>query len=361
MAAMRSPSESDLDGRVAVSAVIPTRNRPASLSRTLRALGRQERLPDEVVVVDASDEPLDERWIRAECGAVPAVVYRHVRPGVCAQRNLGIRLARGTYVLLCDDDIELPPDYLARLVAYLDAHPAEGAASGLICEPDGAGGIRTGFSAPSLRHLFFAFVFQLSVWADVEAARAGALGAVPLELLRRWYRRRGNRWTAAGWPLVTQVGGPVIRTATYGLGAALVRRSWLLASPFDERLGDHGIGDNYGVALGFPDGGGIAVFPDLRVLHQLAPENRLPPAEAYYRRVLALDYFIRTSGRFSRTATAWLAWSLVGKAIAAGVHRQGELFRRTLAAFLVVVTARNPLLEGARRPAGAPVSASVRA
>jgi hypothetical protein len=31
-----------------------------------------------------------------------------------------------------------------------------------------------------------------------------------------------------------------------------VRRQWLIRSPFDEVLDPHGIGDNYGVAFGFP-------------------------------------------------------------------------------------------------------------
>ncbi|HXH83780.1 MAG TPA: glycosyltransferase [Candidatus Tectomicrobia bacterium] len=343
-----------VDEGPAVSVVIATRNRVASLRRLLRALARQECLPDEVVIVDASDRPLDEHGLRADCGAVPTVVYRHVHPGVCAQRNLGIRTARGRYVLLCDDDVEPPPEYLARLVAYLEAHPSEGAASGLICEADGRAGFRTAFGAPSFRHLAFAFLFQLSVWADVEAARAGALGALPLRALRRWYRWRGNRWTAAGWPLVTQVRTPVIRTATYGLGAALVRRGWLLASPFDEKLGPHGVGDNYGVALGFPEGSGIAVLGDLRIAHHRAPENRLPPADAAYQRALALDYFIRTSGRFSRWNTAWLAWSLVGKAAVAAFRRDRHLFRRTLAALHIVVTGRNPLLGPAGRSVRGP-------
>lgn len=283
-----------------VSVVIPTRNRPASLARTLDALARQTRPVYEIVIVDSSDQPLEEAALHASNPARPPLVCLRSRPGLCAQRNIGIRQATGSHVLLCDDDIEPPPEYIARLIAYLAENPTEGAATGLIREADGAGGFSRGFARPSFRHLAFAFLFQHTVWADVDGAEAGRLGALPLRALARWYRRRGNTWTAAGWPLVTQVSNSVLHTATYGLGAALVRRSWLLNSPYDERLGTHGIGDNYGVALGFPGEHPIAVLVDLPILHHRAAANRLDPADAYLHRVLALDYFLRTSGRLDR-------------------------------------------------------------
>ena len=40
-----------------ISAVIPTRNRSASLLRTLHSLHNQIRRPDEILVVDASAQP----------------------------------------------------------------------------------------------------------------------------------------------------------------------------------------------------------------------------------------------------------------------------------------------------------------
>jgi hypothetical protein len=247
-------------------------------------------------------------------------------------------------VLLLDDDVEPPPEYIARLAAHLEAHPSDGAVSGLIVEPDAAGAFPAGFETPSARHLLFAFVFQLTVWGDVGATRANAITAAPLAQLRRWYRRRGNTWSLAGWPLVTQVREPVVRTAIYGLGAALVRRAWLLDSPYDERLGAHGIGDNYGVALGLPAEHGVVVLADLPVRHHRVGENRLDAAEAHFRRVLALDYFLRTDTRFSRLNVAFLAWSLIGNAIRFALRGDRALLRCTLRALPLVCLGRNPLL-----------------
>ena len=318
-----------------ISVVIPTRNRPASLARTLAALARQRPVPDEVIIVDASDTPLPDSL----CAAYPGLTISLFRAqaGVCTQRNAGIRRAIGDSILLCDDDIEPPADYLRRLEEFLRENPAAGAVSGTICEP----GIARGFATPSIRHVLFAFVFQLSVWADTAALPSG----IVLAPIRRWYARRGNTWSAAGWPLITQTRSAVVHTATYGLGAALVRRDWLLASPFDERLGTHGIGDNFGVALHFPAALPIAVLADVFVTHHRAEENRLNAAETFHQRVLALDYFVRTSGRFPRSSTAWLAWSLVGKAIIAVSQRDRRMLRSITRVLRVVVSGVNPLLE----------------
>jgi len=325
-----------------VSVVIPTRNRPASLQRLLRSLAVQQRKPLEVIVVDASDTPL-EREALLEQGRGLSITVMHCAAHLPSQRNLGIGASRGAYVLLCDDDIEIPADYLRRLGAYLDEHPGDGAVSGALRERSAGGGFAESFPVPSLRQLLFAFVFQLTMWGDVEGVRAPPWLALPARWLKAWYRRRGNSWSLAGWPLVTQVRGPVVRTAVYGLGASLVRREWLVASPYDERLGAHGIGDNYGVAMGFPDAG-VVVLRDVEVLHHVESANRLPAEDVYYERVLALDYFMR-AGRHRR---AWrplaLAWSLLGSACLFRVKGDRTRARRALRAMRVVLAGSNPLL-----------------
>jgi glycosyltransferase involved in cell wall biosynthesis len=332
-----------------ITVVVPTRNRGASLDRLLRALERQTRRPDEVIVVDASDPPTGEPGALARAHPALPVTHLPMRPDVCAQRNQGIRLASGSHVLLCDDDIEPPPDYLEKLSVHLSTHPDVGAVTGMVLESSGPGSFSSGFPEPRLRHLVFAWIFQLTVWADVERARARGLPAIVLGPLKRWYRARGNTWSLAGWPLVTQRDGDVLHTATYGLGASLVRRDWLLASPYDERLGAHGIGDNYGVALGFPGRTPITVLVDLRVLHHREPSNRPDSNEVFVRRVTALDYFMRTNPRFSRSARAWLAWSLVGQSLAFALRGPRGRLRSAARALGIVLSGRNPLLASVSR------------
>lgn len=324
-----------------VSVVIPTRNRVESLHRLLGALSKQDHPPEEVIVADASDTPWDERALGSSYPTLHLVCLR-LPPSVCGQRNAGIRRAIGSHVLLCDDDIEPPPDYIRRLAAHVERDPSGIAVTGILSEGGGDQPVRE-LRAPSFRALLFAFVFQLTVWGDVEAARGTWLTRVPLAALKNWYRHRGNTWSLAGWPLVTQVRAPVMRTAVYGLGAALIQRDWLLASPYDERLGAHGIGDNYGVALKFPGERSIAVLTDLAVRHHRASDNRLAAVAAYYQRLLALDYFMRTSGRFSQTNQRFLLWSLLGQAAMFTRARRWDMFRAALRAAALIATGRNPL------------------
>src|SRR5690349_18182596 len=336
--------------RVTVSVVVPTRNRPGSLHRLLTALAAQVRRPEEVIIADASDAPLD--------GSVLALAYPHLAlscfhmmPSLCAQRNHAIRRATSSHVLLCDDDIEPGPLYLDRLVEYFETHPEAGAACGLVCDPEDVAANAGGFSPPSVRHLLYVFVFQLGLGGDLAAVTAARPLAPVVALIRRWYRRRGNTWSLAGWPLVTQVQRPVVHASLGMLGAALVRRTWLLQSPYDERLDaldPHAAGDNYGVALGFPGVETIAVLTGLPVRHHRAPENRPDRAAVHYRGLLALHYFMRRSGRFSTPNVVWLAWSLIGNSVKFLRGRQIDLARASVRALAVIVSQRNPLLVKAR-------------
>src|SRR6185436_11747216 len=104
------------------------------------------------------------------------------------------------------------------------------------------------------------------------------------------------------------------------------------ASPYDERLSVHGIGDNYGVALKFPGDRSIAVLTDLAVRHHKASENRLDAVTTYYQRLLALDYFMRADRRFSVVNRMFLVWSLFGRAGVFSLTRRRDLFRASVRA-----------------------------
>ncbi|GIW51531.1 MAG: hypothetical protein KatS3mg081_0886 [Gemmatimonadales bacterium] len=325
-----------------ISVVIPTRDRPDSLGRLLRSLESQNRLPDEVIIVDAGHPPLGADRLRLEHPKL-VLKYLHTAPSVCRQRNAGIRLAQGSHVLLCDDDLELPDNYISELARFAETNTGAGCVTGFVCEPDKAGQFSRSFAAPTARHLLFAFLFQLTVWGDVEGVGGSWITRMAITAVKRWYRRRGNTWSLAGWPLVTQVRDSVVRTGIYGLGAALARRDWLLLSPYDESLGPHGIGDNYGVALGFPQECPIHVLPHLKVLHHRDPRNRPGAEEVFYLRILALEHFMRRDRRFSLTNRVFLAWSLAGSAAIFLARRKTGLLLAAVRGLGAVLTGRNPL------------------
>ena len=121
----------------AVSVVVPTLGRPRSLAALLRDLVKQTVPVHEVVVVaqgrgnpqDESkpdlpvDAPFSLQWIEVEWS------------GACRARNLAMSRASGDWILLLDDDVRCPPDFVESLSAEMQAWDLE-AASSRVWTPD---------------------------------------------------------------------------------------------------------------------------------------------------------------------------------------------------------------------------------
>jgi len=107
-------------GRVAVSVVVPTRDRPEALATCLRALAAQTFADLELVVVDDGS---------VDAGAVAAVVERAPRArlvrgagrGPAVARNLGARAAVAEVLCFTDDDCRPEPGWVATLAARIGA------------------------------------------------------------------------------------------------------------------------------------------------------------------------------------------------------------------------------------------------
>jgi glycosyltransferase involved in cell wall biosynthesis len=105
----------------AVSVVVPTRNRAGYLDVTLASLAAQAPgVPYEVIVVDDGSSDGSTAEVARRAG----VTYlRHeTSRGPNAARNTGIAAARGGLIALIDDDVRVPPDWVAELAAGADRH-----------------------------------------------------------------------------------------------------------------------------------------------------------------------------------------------------------------------------------------------
>jgi glycosyltransferase involved in cell wall biosynthesis len=113
-----------------LSVVIPTRNRARLLAGALASVDRvaTDRLRVEKIVVD--DGSTDDTHLVAERYGVRLLASSS--RGASAARNTGMAAATGEFLLFLDDDDELVPDQIGRLVDVLQADPHLGAAFGQV-------------------------------------------------------------------------------------------------------------------------------------------------------------------------------------------------------------------------------------
>jgi glycosyltransferase involved in cell wall biosynthesis len=107
------------------SVVVCTRNRAASLARTLEALARAEppRAPWEVVVVDNGSEDDTHEVIARFRERLPLRAVHEARPGVSHARNAGVAAAAGAYLLWTDDDVTVCRGWMRAYERAFEAHP----------------------------------------------------------------------------------------------------------------------------------------------------------------------------------------------------------------------------------------------
>lgn len=323
-----------------ISVVIPTCNRKQRLLQLLHNLHRSTHPLREVIIVDSGEDRLTTEDFIPFQGL--SIHYVAAEKSVCIQRNKGIRMAAGEWIFLCDDDIEMPADYLQKIAHHVDAHPEAGAVSGLVMQWVDEEW-KANYTIHSSGALVWSYIFQLSLWGEIRCRTDNFL----VRKIADYYQRKGNHITKAGWPVVTDFGGTYFTTPVYGLGASVVKKEWLLRSPYEEVLDRHGMGDNYGVNMGFPETG-VHVLNDAFVYHHREPENRLKRPLQYYRRMLALHYFIKTNNRLTMASKTWLLWSLAGNILTFIRMRDRNMIRAAVKTFWQITWEKNPYYQAAK-------------
>lgn len=89
----------------------------------------------EIIVVDnGSTDGSREEFLRHD---YIRYFYQKTNRGVAAGRNIGIRKARGRYIMLLDNDTIPSVDAVRDLVAYMDSHPEIGLCAPRLTSPEG--------------------------------------------------------------------------------------------------------------------------------------------------------------------------------------------------------------------------------
>jgi glycosyltransferase involved in cell wall biosynthesis len=269
---------------LAYSAVIPTKDRPESVDATVDVLLRQTRLPERIVVVDAS-----ERTYQPAADLDVELVVVASRPSTSAQRNLGARRVETPIVLFVDDDVRLPPDYAEVLLARWEAAGLE-AFGGMAGTPA---------VVPSQRPLARALRRAVMLNYVDPAGEAMSL------------RRSGK---------VRYVPEPprAVVVPALGAGATAYRTDLALAHPFDERFSGYAPGEDLEMAVRVASAAPLVQTPEVRWTHLWDPRERTSPARWYVRGRCETYFRLRRLDRSPPTMAAFALSLLAESALALG-------------------------------------------
>ena len=116
---IESPPDAPGQDAPAVSVLIPTLDRYPHLFTLLDHLRAQTVPPLEMVVIDQTEADVRDLQWPARFADLPLRVIWRDTAGQCSSRNAGLAVVRGDWVLFLDDDDEVPPDLIARHLAFL--------------------------------------------------------------------------------------------------------------------------------------------------------------------------------------------------------------------------------------------------
>jgi GT2 family glycosyltransferase len=209
------------------------------------------------------------------------------RPSTSAQRNAGARRAGSDLVLFLDDDVRLPPDYVAVLMARWEAAGRE-AFGGMAGTPA---------------------VVPRQSRAGRFLRRVAMLNYVDPSAPAMTLRRSGNL------RYVPEPRGPVVVPAL-GAGATLYRADLALTCPFDERFEGYAPGEDLEMAWRAGRRARLLQTPEVKWTHLWHPRER-SSAERWNVRGRCETYFrLRRLDRSPLTLAAF-GVSLVSEAAVA--------------------------------------------
>lgn len=269
-----------------ISVIICTRNRFDDFIKTLPSIAAQTRLPDELIVVDSSDEKRLEDYPGSVKLPFP-VRYFHTQPGLTLQRNHGIRESKGDLFFFFDDDVDLDKNYLAEVEKIFsnDTKKEIGAVGGKILD--------SSFRSTRLKLEQFTFYVLRLIF--------GVVGT------------RNGKFYPSGMPShphKDQTSGYI--ECLSGCCMAF-RREVFESVKFDEALAHYGLMEDVDISKQTLDAGYKIYYQTAATLiHNESPMNRLKVQQWAEISVVNYDYLFRKS--WAHDAWRWLFyyWALIG-------------------------------------------------
>ena len=312
------------NGRVVrLTVIICTRNREREIVAAVESLVRQQRLPDELIVVDSGEGDSLEAMLKESIAGRFPVVYERSSPGLPRQRNRGIALATGDLLLFLDDDVILDEAYIGEITGFFERdterqfHGAQGAITIKSLTAGTSYGRHSG-----LRRLAGAFVRKVFLLPGVADGK---------------FKRSG---------FVTIAKGDQPREIDSVAGCCMsFRREVFDEIAFDEHLTDYAWLEDVDMSRQFKERGYRAYYwPRASLVHYLTRSSRTAPFDLGRMMARNHHYLFKkhSDGLWGDTAAFW--WSCLGLAL----WSFGRGDRRLAASYVPrmwhIVRRGNPLL-----------------
>jgi len=269
-----------------ISVIICTRNRFDDFTKTLPSIAAQTRLPDELVVVDSSDEKKLEEYL-GSINMPFSVRYFHTQPGLTLQRNHGIRECTNDLLFFFDDDVDLDKNYLAEVekVFVSDTNHKIGAVGGKIVENE----------LSTLRLKLEQFTFYV------------------LRLIFGVVGTRNGKFYPSGMPSHPNANQPNGFIECLSGCCMAFRREVFEKAKFDETLARYGLMEDVDISKQTLNAGYKIYYQPLATLiHNESPMNRLKVQQWAEMSVVNYDYLFRKSWAHEKWRWLFYYWALIG-------------------------------------------------
>lgn len=310
-----------------IDIVIPTYKRIKHLKLLIRSIEEQSIQPQKTTIVYAGITAQDIKETVQNSSLHIELISSE--PSVCKQRNLGIKNATSKYIFLCDDDIELPKNYLKDLYTFLENSPSYNIVTGEEYLLNDKKEWEPLIEKISHSNLWYKYLFGLSIWTDL------SLPYYQSNMISRYISnkliKQGNHVSAGGWPRICKFEYPIMESTIYSLEASMIRTKVLKQHLYNEDLSQYGIGDNYEVVLNINKGiKKVAVLRNVYFKHYKSSLNRISKLNSYTQRIKELKRVVFTSEHFTLKHRICFTWSLFGNSIYFFFKREWKFLTHTL-------------------------------
>ncbi|MFQ5865395.1 MAG: glycosyltransferase family 2 protein, partial [bacterium] len=273
-----------------LSVIIPTKNRTKDLVLTLRSVFAQTRQPDEIVIVDQShsndtqctvNDLIDELQIQTN------IIYiLDSRIGGLSQaKNKGFEHCQGSYILILDDDLTMPPNYIETCLSKIQN----------TTWLDGIAGYRV---VPGERGVNFKLI---------------VLALFYLGPFRYYFQTMRIMLK----PPKSKTNNPLHKLNVIGGGWYLIKREVLEDFKFDENLTGPSIGEDQDFFIRASSKFNFALTTDTHVIHRKTQANsyyvnRIKNENHHECKVIAMGYLFKKNLQRSFIDNFCYAWLCIG-------------------------------------------------